>query len=160
MLDEILCRKFDELLLKAKGIATAHIQKRLGGTLSKFTWVDSESHAPLFDDMAFQYDGRFFSVFIKILHNGHEISDLKRQDRMELFRSAVQDYEVIPCIFPVEFEFLPPDCQPGEPITIDPENLPDYRLIPCSAKNLNLLHVETDRPIDISRTHNERHNDN
>ncbi len=146
MLDEILCHKFDELILKAKDVAMDHIQKMISKTPSDFVWIQSESIRPSFDDIRFQYENQVFSVLIKIFHNGHEITPPKRQ---KTFVDETRKHNMIPCIFPIEFEFLPPDCQPGEPNPIDPENLPEYDLIPRFSEDLNLFHAETDAAISL-----------
>lgn len=156
---EILRYKVDEFILKAKDKAEKHILKMIDETSSDFSWAQSESTRPVFDDMCFQYKNQVFSVLIRIFHNGYEITYPERQER---FIAEAKKRNMIPCIFPVDFEFAIPDCPPGVPIPIDPKDLPKYQLSPHFARDWTLIHAETGALIDLTvqLTKSIRHQEN
>lgn len=144
---EILRHKIDEFISEARNVAKDHILKMIGKTSPDFSWVQSESTRPVFDDICFQYKNQFFSVLIKIFHNGHEITSPERQER---FIAGAKKRNMISCIFPVDFEFSAPDCPPGVLIPIDPKHLPKYKLSPHSARDWTLINAETGALIDLT----------
>ncbi len=131
----------DELFLNARDIAGNHIQNMMNKTPSDFVWIRSELTDPAFDDMNFRYKNQVFSVLIKVFLNGHEITDPERQ---EFFMEETKNYNMIPCIFPVDMNLI----ATGIGFMIKPGEFPKHKLTPRFAKDWNLIHAETGAPIN------------
>ena len=137
--------KPDDLFLEARDFAGHHIQQMMNKTPSDFAWIRSELTTPAFDDMNFRYKNQVFSVLVKIFHNGREITS---PDRQELFMQETRNYNMIPCIFPVDLNLVATESKHGYGVVMEPGKFPKHEFVPLVATDWNLSHAETGAPIN------------
>ena len=140
----------DEIYVEAHNLAGRHIQQMIGENKSNFTWIRPQITRPSFDDLNFRYKNQVFSILIKIFRNGKEMLDPRRE---ETFIRETKANNLIPCVFPIEFEFVPTASAHGFGILIKPGETPSHELKLQDSTGWNLFHVATNErinPLDMA----------
>ena len=135
----------ESIYMEAHNLAGYHIQQMIGENKSDFTWIRPEATNPSFDDLNFRYKNQVFSVLIKILHRGEEMLEPRR---IEPFIRETKENNLVPCIFPVTFEFAPVSSPHGWGIVFEPGKNPSHELKMQDPTGWNLFHAETNEKIN------------
>lgn len=135
----------DSIFVEAHNLAGRHIQEMIGENRSDFTWIRPEITNPSFDDLNFRYKNQVFSVLIKIFHQGRELSEPRREIP---FIRETKANNLVPCVFPVNFEFAATTSPHGYGVVIETGKNPTHELVMQDPKGWNLFHVETNKKIN------------
>ena len=135
----------ESLFAEAHNLAGRHIQKMIGENKADFTWIRPEITNPSFDDLNFRYKNQVFSVLISMKRDGQEMLEPRR---VGPFIRETKANNLVPCIFPVDLEFVAVDSPHGWGVVIEPGKNPSHELRMKDPTGWNLFHVETNEKIN------------
>lgn len=135
----------ESLYVEAHNLAGYHIQQMIGENKSDFTWIRPEITNPSFDDLNFRYKNQVFSVLIRMFRDGKEMLEPRR---IEPFIRETKANNLIPCVFPVDLEFVEVMSPLGYGVLIEPGKNPSHELKMKDPTGWNLFHVETNKKIN------------